>query len=131
ETRKAFGFWVKPNTRKCASIDEVIEFVDSWNTKRHDLPYDTDGMVIKVDDYAQRERLGYTSKFPRWARAYKFAAEQAVTRLARIEVQVGRTGKLTPVGHFDPPVRLAGTTVSKASLHNADEIDRKDIRIGH
>src|SRR5207237_10893888 len=79
---------------------------------------------------AQGERLVYTSKFARWARAYKFAAEQAVTRLARIEVQVGRTGKLTPVGHFDPPVRLAGTTVSKASLHNADEIDRKDIRVG-
>jgi DNA ligase (NAD+) len=87
-------------------------------------------MVIKVDDFAQRERLGYTSKFPRWARAYKFAAEQALTRLARIEIQVGRTGKLTPVGHFDPPVRLAGTTVSKASLHNADEIDRKGILLG-
>src|SRR5262249_38973161 len=95
-----------------------------------DLPYDTDGMVIKVDSYAHRERLGYTSKFPRWARAYKFAAEQALTRLARIEVQVGRTGKLTPVGHFDPPVRLGGTTVSKASLHNADEMLRKDIMVG-
>jgi DNA ligase (NAD+) len=87
-------------------------------------------MVIKIDSYAHRERLGYTSKFPRWARAYKFAAEQALTRLARVEVQVGRTGKLTPVGHFDPPVRLAGTTVSKASLHNADEMHRKDIHIG-
>jgi DNA ligase (NAD+) len=130
ETLKAFGFCVNPNTKKCANIYEVLAHVDSWNTKRHDLPYDTDGMVIKVDDYGQRERLGYTSKFPRWARAYKFAAEQAVTRLARVEVQVGRTGKLTPVGHFDPPVRLAGTTVSKASLHNADEMTRKDIRIG-
>src|SRR5262249_60150187 len=95
-----------------------------------DLPYDTDGMVIKVDSYAHRERLGYTSKFPRWARAYKFAAEQALTRLARIEVHVGRTGKLTPVGHFDPPVRLAGTTVSKASLPNPDETDPKGIPVG-
>jgi DNA ligase (NAD+) len=130
DTLKKFGFPVNPHTEKCMSVDEVITYVETWNTKRHDLPYDTDGMVIKVDDFAQRERLGYTSKFPRWARAYKFAAEQAVTRLARVEVQVGRTGKLTPVGHFDPPVRLAGTTVSKASLHNADEMDRKDIRIG-
>src|SRR5437764_15193020 len=87
-------------------------------------------MVVKIDSFAQRERLGYTSKFPRWARAYKFEAEQAVTKLARIEVQVGRTGKLTPVAHFDPPVRLAGTTVSKATLHNAAEMDRKDIRVG-
>lgn len=127
---KSFGFVVNPHTHRCLNIDEVIAYVQSWSTKRHDLPYDTDGMVIKVDDYDQRERLGYTSKFPRWARAYKFAAEQAVTRLARIEVQVGRTGKLTPVGHFDPPVRLAGTTVSKASLHNADEMKRKDILVG-
>jgi DNA ligase (NAD+) len=87
-------------------------------------------MVIKVNRFDQREKLGSSTKFPRWARAYKFAAEQAVTRLARVEVHVGRTGKLTPVGHFDPPVRLAGTTVSKASLHNADEMARKDIRIG-
>jgi len=130
DTLKRFGFPVNPHTHGCKNIDEVIAYVETWNTKRHDLPYDTDGLVIKVDSYAHRERLGYTSKFPRWARAYKFAAEQAMTRLARIEVQVGRTGKLTPVGHFDPPVRLAGTTVSKASLHNADEIDRKDIRIG-
>jgi DNA ligase (NAD+) len=130
ETLKKLGFPVNPHTHGCQNIDEVIAHVQTWDTKRHDLPYETDGMVIKVDDYAQRERLGYTSKFPRWARAYKFAAEQAVTRLARVEVQVGRTGKLTPVGHFDPPVRLAGTTVSKASLHNADEMERKDIRVG-
>ncbi|HKA06281.1 MAG TPA: NAD-dependent DNA ligase LigA [Gemmataceae bacterium] len=130
DTLKRFGFQVNPYTHKCRTIDEVIDYVESWNTKRHDLPYDTDGLVIKVDSYAHRERLGYTSKFPRWARAYKFAAEQALTRLVRIEVQVGRTGKLTPVGHFDPPVRLAGTTVSKASLHNADEIDRKGILVG-
>src|SRR5215211_3762174 len=130
DTLKRFGCPVNPHTQQCLSIDEVITYVETWNTKRHDLPYDTDGMVIKVNDYAQRERLGYTSKFPRWARAYKFAAEQAVTKLARVEVQVGRTGKLTPVAYFDPPVRLAGTTVSKASLHNADEMERKDIRVG-
>jgi DNA ligase (NAD+) len=130
ETLKKLGFPVNPHTHGCQNIDEVIAHVQTWDMKRHDLPYETDGMVIKVDDYTQRERLGYTSKFPRWARAYKFAAEQAVTRLARVEVQVGRTGKLTPVGHFDPPVRLAGTTVSKASLHNADEMERKDIRVG-
>ena len=130
ETLQGFGFPVNSHAHRCNGIDEVIAYVNSWATKRHDLPYDTDGMVIKVDRYAQRERLGYTSKFPRWARAYKFAAEQALTRLARVEVQVGRTGKLTPVGHFDPPVRLAGTTVSKASLHNADEMKRKDILVG-
>ena len=130
DTLKRLGFPVNPHTQPCHSIDEVIAYCDSWAERRHDLPYDTDGMVIKVDSYAQRERLGYTSKFPRWARAYKFAAEQAVTRLARVEVQVGRTGKLTPVAHFDPPVRLAGTTVSRASLHNADEMERKDVRVG-
>jgi DNA ligase (NAD+) len=104
--------------------------VQHWNTARHELPYDTDGLVVKVDSLAQRAVLGTGNKFPKWARAYKFEAEQAVTKLARIEVQVGRTGKLTPVGYFDPPVKLAGTTVRKATLHNADEIDRKDIRIG-
>lgn len=124
------GFPVNPHTEYRDSIEGVIEYIATWNTKRHDLPYDTDGMVIKVDSLSQREQLGHTSKFPRWARAYKFAAEQAVTKLARIEVQVGRTGKLTPVAHFDPPVRLAGTTVSRATLHNAEEMTRKDIRIG-
>lgn len=130
EQLKAFGFTVNEHTTKCKTIDEVISHCESWVQKRHELPYDTDGMVVKVDSLAQRERLGSTNKFPRWARAFKFEAEQATTKLARIEVQVGRTGKLTPVGHFDPPVKLAGTTVSKATLHNADEIARKDIRIG-
>jgi DNA ligase (NAD+) len=129
-TLKKFGFPVNPHIAEFDTIDGVIGYCDSWADRRRDLPYDTDGLVIKVDSYAQRQKLGFTSKFPRWARAYKFAAEQAVTRLARVEVQVGRTGKLTPVGHFDPPVRLAGTTVSKASLHNADEMERKDIRVG-
>lgn len=127
---KEFGFPVNPHTKVCSSIDEVFEQVRYWNARRHDLPYDTDGLVIKVDSLAQRKKLGSTNKFPRWARAYKFEAEQAVTKLSRIEVQVGRTGKLTPVAHFDPPVKLAGTTVSRATLHNADEIERKDIRVG-
>ncbi|MBX9628358.1 MAG: NAD-dependent DNA ligase LigA, partial [Gemmataceae bacterium] len=127
---KEFGFPVNPHTAAFDTIDGVIAHCAEWNARRHDLPYDTDGMVVKVDDFGQRERLGYTSKFPRWARAYKFEAEQAVTKLARVEVQVGRTGKLTPVAHFDPPVRLAGTTVSRASLHNADEMARKDVRVG-
>jgi DNA ligase (NAD+) len=130
EAMRLFGFPVNPETKSFDSIDGVIAHCAEWNTKRHDLGYDTDGMVVKVDDFGQRERLGYTSKFPRWARAYKFEAEQAMTKLARVEVQVGRTGKLTPVAHFDPPVRLAGTTVSKASLHNADEMERKDVRVG-
>ena len=127
---KGYGFPVNPHTVRCDNIEAVVEQVLSWNDKRHDLPYDTDGMVIKVDSLLQQERLGFSSKFPRWARAYKFAAEQAVTRLARVEVQLGRTGKLTPVAHFDPPVRLAGTTVSRATLHNADEMARKDVRVG-
>jgi DNA ligase (NAD+) len=127
---KKLDFPVNSYTKLCANIEEVIEFCNSWAEKRHDLPYETDGMVVKVNDYAQREHLGFTSKFPRWARAYKFAAEQAITKIARIEVQIGRTGKLTPVAWFDPPVRLAGTTVRKASLHNADNIKEKDIRIG-
>jgi DNA ligase (NAD+) len=127
---KRFGFPVNPHIEVCPDIEAVIAYCQTWAEKRRDMPYETDGMVIKVDDFGQRRRLGSTSKFPRWTRAYKFAAEQAVTKLAMIEVQVGRTGKLTPVAHFDPPVQLAGTTVSRATLHNADEIERKDIRIG-
>ena len=130
ELLKSFGFAVNPHVQSFDSIDDVIAYCDSWNRKRHDLPYDTDGMVVKVDSFNHRERLGYTSKFPRWARAYKFEAEQATTKLSRIDVQVGRTGKLTPVAYFDPPVKLAGTTVGRATLHNADEIARKDVRIG-
>jgi DNA ligase (NAD+) len=107
----------------------VIAYCDSWADKRNDLAYETDGMVVKVDDFDQRRRLGVRSKSPRWVVAYKFAAEQALTRLKAIDVQVGKTGKLTPVARLDP-VRLAGTTVSNASLHNASEIARKDIRVG-
>jgi DNA ligase (NAD+) len=130
ELLKKYGFPINLHIEVCPDIEAVVAYCQTWAEKRRELPYDTDGMVIKVNDYGQRRRLGFTSKFPRWSRAYKFAAEQALTKLALIEVQVGRTGKLTPVAHFDPPVRLAGTTVSRASLHNADEIERKDIRVG-
>jgi DNA ligase (NAD+) len=124
-----FGFPVNSNATQLDSIEEVVAHCESWNDKRHDLPYDTDGMVIKVNDLAQREKLGITTKSPRWVVAYKFAAEQALTRLLNIELQVGRQGTLTPVAHLDP-VQLAGTTVSRASLHNDDNLKTKDIRVG-
>jgi DNA ligase (NAD+) len=126
---RKYGFPVNPHVETFGDIDSVIAYCDSWADRRHDLAYETDGMVIKVDDYDQRRRLGVRSKSPRWTVAYKFAAEQAMTRLNAIELQVGKTGKLTPVARLDP-VRLAGTTVSNASLHNASEIARKDIRVG-
>ena len=124
-----FGFPVNPNATQLDSIEEVVAHCESWNDKRHDLPYDTDGMVIKVNDLAQREKLGITTKSPRWVVAYKFAAEQALTRLLKIELQIGRQGTLTPVAHLDP-VQLAGTTVARASLHNDDNLKTKDIRVG-
>jgi DNA ligase (NAD+) len=124
-----FGLPVNPHIASFESIDEVIAYCDAWATKRNELPYDTDGLVLKVDDYGQRRRLGATAKAPRWVMAYKFAAEQAVTRLVDIQLQVGKLGTLTPVAHLEP-VRLAGTTVSRASLHNADFIAQKDIRVG-
>jgi DNA ligase (NAD+) len=126
---RRFGFVVNPHITSFDSMDAVIEYCNSWATKRHDLPYETDGMVIKVNDYAQRKKLGMTSKSPRWVIAFKFAAEQALTRLIRIDLQIGKFGTLTPVAHLEP-VKLAGTTVSRASLHNADFIETKDIRVG-
>ncbi len=129
ELLRSYGFPVNPHIESFNSIEGVIDYCQSWAEKRHDLPYDTDGMVIKVDDFGQRRRLGSTNKFPRWAVAYKFAAEQALTKVLSIEINVGRTGALTPVAHLEP-VQLAGTTVKRASLHNADYIESKDIRIG-
>ncbi|MDO5970200.1 NAD-dependent DNA ligase LigA [Flavivirga aquimarina] len=129
EKARAWGFKV-PNAAKLAnSIDEVLEFVDYWNDKRHDLPYETDGVVIKVNNLQQQEELGYTAKAPRWAMAYKFKAEQVSTKLNSITYQVGRTGAITPVANLEP-VELAGTTVKRASLHNADQIEKLDIRVG-
>jgi DNA ligase (NAD+) len=129
ELLRKYGFPVNPHIQTCENIDQVIEYIQTWDQRRAELPYETDGMVIKVNDYDQQRRLGATSKAPRWVVAYKFAAEQALTRLLKIEVQVGKTGKLTPVAYLEP-VRLAGTTVSRASLHNADQIAKKDIRVG-
>jgi DNA ligase (NAD+) len=110
-------------------IKEVADHCESWGDKRHDLPYEIDGMVIKVNSLAQQEQLGYTSKSPRWAVAYKFPAEQGVTKLLDIVVRVGRTGAVTPTAILEP-IRLAGTTVSRATLHNEDFIKEKDIKLG-
>lgn len=126
---RALGQPVNPARQRCTELEEILAFYEYYGTVRNELAYDIDGIVIKVDDLAQRERLGNTAKSPRWAMAYKFAAYQAQTRLLDIQLQVGRTGAVTPVAILDP-VALAGSTISRASLHNADEIARKDIRIG-
>ncbi len=124
-----FHFQVNPNYRKWSSIEGVIEGVNEWETKRHDLGYDTDGMVIKVNDFAQQNRLGATVKDPKWAMAYKYPPEEAETRIEKIVVTMGRTGVLTPSADL-APVHLAGTTVKRATLHNLDFIREKDIREG-
>jgi DNA ligase (NAD+) len=126
---RRFGFPVNPHIQAFDTIDAVIDYCNSWADRRNDLPYETDGLVIKVNDFAQRRRMGTTSKAPRWVVAYKFAAEQGLTRLLKIDVEVGKQGTLTPVAYLEP-VRLAGTTVTRASLHNADFIKHKDIRAG-
>ncbi|ACX52220.1 DNA ligase, NAD-dependent [Ammonifex degensii KC4] len=123
------GFRVNEHRRLFSSIDEVIDYVLSWQSKRFDLPYVIDGMVVKVNSLESQARLGATMKSPRWAVAFKFPPEEAVTKLRRIEISVGRTGVLTPVAVFDP-VQIAGTTVSRATLHNEDLIREKDIRVG-
>lgn len=123
------GFKVPKTITEAKSIDEVLEFVNHWDEKRHDLPYETDGVVIKVNGLQQQEELGFTSKAPRWAIAYKFKAEQVATILNEITYQVGRTGAITPVANLEP-VLLAGTIVKRASLHNADQIAKLDIRVG-
>lgn len=122
------GFKVPETITEAKSIDEVLTFVNEWDEKRHDLPYETDGVVIKVNGLQQQEELGYTSKAPRWAIAYKFKAEQVSTVLNEITYQVGRTGAITPVANLEP-VQLAGTIVKRASLHNADQIEKLDIRV--
>lgn len=124
-----WGLPVESHWRRCEHFDAVWAFCEEWRETRHSLAFDTDGVVIKVDDLALRERLGSTAKFPRWAIAFKFPAEQATTRLASIEVNVGRTGAVTPYAVLEP-VRLAGTTVQLATLHNEQEIARKDLRAG-
>jgi DNA ligase (NAD+) len=123
------GFKTNKERRKLDTIEEVIEFVQGWVEKRPHLPYEIDGMVIKVDSLAQQEQLGTTAKSPRWAIAYKFPAEEVVTQLVDIELSVGRTGVVTPTAILEP-VKVAGTTVQRASLHNEDLIREKDIKIG-
>ncbi len=126
---RSWGFKVPEVARLCNSLQEVKTFIEHWDVHRHELPYETDGVVIKVNDLRMQEELGVTSKAPRWAIAYKFQAEQASTRLNHISYQVGRTGAITPVANLEP-VLLAGTTVKRASLHNADQIAKLDIREG-
>ena len=125
----SWGFKVSREARRVSSIEEVLAFIDYWDKERQNLPFDIDGIVIKVDDYKQQLQLGFTAKSPRWAIAYKFKAEQVSTRLQSISYQVGRTGAITPVANLQP-VPLGGTTVKRASLHNADIIEKLDVRVG-
>lgn len=129
EKARNFGFKVPKEAKLVKSVDEIFEFIDYWNIHRHDLPYETDGVVIKVNNLHLQDELGYTAKAPRWAIAYKFKAEQVSTKLNSISYQVGRTGAITPVANLEP-VQLAGTIVKRASLHNADQIEKLDIRVG-
>jgi len=129
EKARGWGFKVPSIAKLCKSTDEVLAFVEAWDVRRHELPYETDGVVIKVNNLRHQDELGYTAKAPRWAMAYKFKAEQVSTVLNEITYQVGRTGSITPVANLEP-VLLAGTTVKRASLHNADQIAKFDIRQG-
>jgi len=129
QAAKQWGFKIPDTAKECKSIEEVFDFVDYWDAARHELPYETDGVVIKVNSFAHQEELGYTSKAPRWAIAYKFKAEQKSTILESISYQVGRTGAITPVANLKP-VLLAGTIVKRASVHNEDQMKKLDLRIG-
>ena len=123
------GFKISDHVKLCHSLQEIFDFIHYWDAERRNLPFDIDGIVLKVNSYAQQEMLGFTAKNPRWAIAYKFKAEQVSTRLLSIDYQVGRTGAITPVANLEP-VQLAGTIVKRASLHNADQIALLDIRVG-
>lgn len=129
ETARKLGFKIPSAIKVCSTINEVFNFIETWDTKRYQLPYETDGVVIKVNSLAQQDELGYTAKSPRWAIAYKYKTEQVSTILKEITYQVGRTGAITPVANL-VPVQLAGTVVKRASLHNADQIEKLDIRVG-
>ncbi|WP_299536383.1 NAD-dependent DNA ligase LigA [Ulvibacterium sp.] len=126
---REWGFKVPTIAKLCNTTDEVLKFVEYWEVHRHELPYETDGVVVKVNNLRHQDELGYTAKSPRWALAYKFKAEQVSTVLNEITYQVGRTGAITPVANLEP-VLLAGTTVKRASLHNADQIAKLDVREG-
>ena len=129
EKARAWGFKVPKEAKLVNSIDEVLDYINYWDEHRHELPYEIDGVVVKVNSFYQQDELGYTAKAPRWAMAYKFKAEQVSTRLNEITYQVGRTGAITPVANLEP-VELAGTIVKRASLHNADQIEKLDVRVG-
>jgi DNA ligase (NAD+) len=128
ETARKWGFKVPKEAKLAHNLEEVFEFIDYWDAHRHKLPYETDGVVVKVNNFQYQEELGYTAKSPRWAIAYKFKSEQVSTKLNSISYQVGRTGAITPVANLEA-VQLAGTIVKRASLHNADQIEKLDIRV--
>jgi DNA ligase (NAD+) len=123
-----WGFKVPEHIKICSNVDDILEFINYWDTERKNLPYDIDGVVIKVNSHKHQRDLGFTAKSPRWAIAYKFKAEQVKTKLLSIDYQVGRTGAITPVANLEP-VQLAGTTVKRASLHNSDQINLLDVRV--
>lgn len=129
EKARSWGFKVPSVAKLCKSTEEVMQFADYWDVNRHSMSFETDGVVVKVNSIQHQDELGYTAKSPRWAMAYKFKAEQAITVLNKITYQVGRTGAITPVANLEP-VLLAGTTVKRASLHNADQIAKLDVREG-
>ena len=129
ESARAWGFKAPKEAKLAKNLDEVFQFIDYWDIHRHTLPYETDGVVVKVNSFQHQDELGFTAKSPRWAIAYKFKSEQVATRLNSISYQVGRTGAITPVANLEP-VQLAGTIVKRASLHNADQIEKLDIRVG-
>lgn len=129
ETARKWGFKVPKEAKLAHNLEEVFQYIDYWDTHRHNLPYETDGVVVKVNSFHYQDELGFTAKSPRWAIAYKFKSEQVSTKLNAISYQVGRTGSITPVANLEP-VQLAGTIVKRASLHNADQIEKLDIRVG-
>ena len=129
QAAKSWGFKVSSDMEKVSSMQGVVRYLEKWDTKRHDLNVETDGVVLKINAYDHQKQLGFTAKSPRWAIAYKFKAARVATRLESIAYQVGRTGSITPVANLKP-VQLAGTTVKRASLHNADIIEKLDVRIG-
>jgi DNA ligase (NAD+) len=129
KTARDWGFKVPKEAKLVHNLDGVFQFIDYWDAHRHDLPYETDGVVIKVNSFHYQDELGFTAKCPRWAMAYKFKSEQVSTKLNSISYQIGRTGAITPVANLEP-VQLAGTIVKRASLHNADQIEKLDVRVG-